>query len=93
MNVVPKDVDIKEYLVSREDNIDIKKLETWWYTFFEASRLPNPKPLHSSNWTQTPTQAEEKSTQTMFTNTHRSTFINGEETNYEFDPWIWVSIY
>jgi len=93
-NIVPKDAEIKEYLVSREGPIRIDKLEKKeWYAFCEATIMPIPRPhVNSGNWAQAPTQAEEKSTQALTTSTHRRTFINGDDSNYEFGPWIWIVV-
>jgi len=89
-NILPEAKNIKEYLISKEGSIRTEKLEIGaWYAFCEATIMP----IHpTDNNAPAPTQAEEKSTKTIMSNKHRRTFINGDDSNYNFGPWLWILV-
>ena len=93
-NIVPKKEDIRELEVSREGSTRTERMQVGeWYAFSEATIMPIPKPRpNSGNTNQAPTQAEEKSTQTISSTTRRRIFIDSEESNYNYGPWLWILV-
>jgi len=88
INVIPLPGQMKERLISTENDIRVEGLETAGvYAFREATILPISRKSDSG----TPTPAPEmKATKSKATKAHRRTFSAQAETNYDFGPWIWA---
>ncbi len=88
--VIPTVNQIRELLISRENDIRLEDLESAGvYAFCEATILPISR--KSDSGTPTP-QPETKATPSKATKAHRRTYSGAVESNYEFGPWIWVVV-
>jgi hypothetical protein len=89
-DIVPEKADLQEPLVSTENDIRVENMRSaTWYAFREAYIVPiSRKPISA-----TPiTNVEKKATPTLTTKAKRRTFQAGQESNYNFGPWIWVLV-